>query len=167
MGNEVSLHGNVSAERENEQQEMVVANKEEQGALMGVPSESGANGIHQVGQPSSFDHDGTDIEEGEIHVLTQTSGSHNSSRAASATRKRIQKWKKMARVRPHQEGAQLESCTLGGKSSLIAGYYDESMVDVDNRGKQKGRNAPMEVDDSPSDKVEYVAGPTQWALGFQ
>lgn len=71
----------------------------------------------------------------------------------------------MARVRSHQEGFQLVLCTVGEKWSLVEGYYDERMEDVEDRGKHKRRNAPMEVDVSPSKNVENVAAPFNGLLG--
>lgn len=89
------------------------------------------------------------------------------TRQHTATSRRVQKWKKLARYRPSKIVSSCYSCHVGEKRPISSDNYDKCMVDAEVQGKAKKCIVPMDVDASSSSLDTQVAGPTQWALGSQ
>ncbi|CAO2836557.1 unnamed protein product [Amaranthus hypochondriacus] len=85
----------------------------------------------------------------------------------SLTRKRVQKWKKLARECPSQRLGTPQFLPVGEKRLKDADMQDEDMLDDHDRGNFKKRIVPMEVDSEQPKEAENVASPTRWALGAQ
>lgn len=75
--------------------------------------------------------------------------------------RRVQKWKKLARERSHHKNTPLQLVPVGEKrSKCVENYDDEYTAEVDDRGNQKKRIVPMEVDPVQPQYSENVASPT-------
>lgn len=85
----------------------------------------------------------------------------------SATKRRVQKWKKLARKPSCSGDYDFTPPPVGEKRNTETSYVDAQMFDDELRGDFKRRNIPMEVDHEQAAISENVAGPTTWALQFK
>lgn len=107
------------------------------------------------------------VGEVEESVLCQVTKNTSEGNQPSLTKKRVQKWKKLAREKCYNNSLIPLVLNVGEKRSKTTVEYDAHMEDMDERGNNKKRIIPMEVDNVYGQDSENVGSLTSWALGFQ